>query len=995
MRDVVLWAAVAVVVSRGGVALAANPPTAAGGHAAAVDYDRDIKPILSARCFQCHGPDAGTRKADLRLDTQRGLFATLDEGPAISPGHPEASVAFRRVATSDLAERMPPPPKGEGKDQPLTPTQIELVRRWIAQGAVWRAHWSLEPIVPTRPPTDGGSGWSKNFIDSFVEQRLAREGIAHGERASPLTLLRRVALDLTGLPPSPEAVKAFVADRRPGAYERAVDRLLNTPAYAEHMTRYWLDLARYGDTHGLHRDENRALWPYRDWVINAFAQNMAFDRFTTLQLAGDLLPGATLSDRVATGFLRANVTTSEGGAIGEEFLTRYAADRAETVATTWLGLTARCASCHDHKYDPITQKDFYQLTAYWSGIDAFAMDENLERVPPCVQLPTPAQQRERARLARSIADGERALLRAPNATWDRAQSAWEARVRARSQDKTGSLSQTKLSDWWALGCIGWGSVHESLGRGLDLEGSSIDLEVPWTSQGHVFSWTKRPEWSDAVIVDELQGDLCATYLFRSIETASARTLSVSLGAKDGVKVWLNGKAVLEKLTYSQATVDQLTLNLELTSGRNQLLVKVANQSANGQLFFAPRATTKDDNIVSENVLRLMAIAPGKRTAAQMAAVRSYYRLVVSADSALARKRSQLKQDRDAWSALERQVPTTLVAAEHTPQRPVFVLDRGQYDLPRERVWPNVPSALHPLPPTAPRNRLGFAQWLFADDNPLTARVTVNRFWQQIFGVGLVKTSEDFGVQGERPSHPELLDALAYEFKSSGWDVKALLRLLVTSATYQQSGAAEASKWLSDPENRLLARGPRGRLDAEVLRDQALAVSGLLVRRVGGRSVKPPQPPGLWEEGSLPGANTNTFVPDTGDDVLRRSLYTFIKRTSPPPTMLTFDAPSRESCTARRERTNTPMQALALLNEPQFVAAARALAQTAHRQKATLQDRIVFVMQRALLRSPTTSEQQALEQLWAQESQSHPQDPLRGLTSVASVVMNLDEFISKE
>jgi hypothetical protein len=964
--------------------------TASAQAEAAVDFDRDVRPVLSDHCFRCHGPDPATRKAGLRLDTREGLFALIDGADGktragVAPGHPESSELFLRVSTTDPDDRMPPAKWTKTTGKAPTAAEIATLRDWIREGAAWRGHWAFEPVTRPALPETRDRNWPRNAIDHLVAQRLEKEGLAPSPPAPRPTLLRRLALDLTGLPPSLKQVEAFTRDRGADAYERAVDRLLATPEYGEHMARLWMDLARYGDTHGLHRDERRSLWPYRDWVIAAFNRNMPFDQFTIEQLAGDLLPRPTVSQRVATGFVRGNASTSEGGAIGDEWIARYAADRAETVATTWMGLTVGCAACHDHKYDPVTQKDFYQLTAYFRAIDEDAMDENRERVPPFLRLPSPGQDAELKRLDAKIARLQ-ARVDGPWASVDRAQAAWEREV---AGPPTGGI---RLSDWSTLGCFDWGSVHESWARAMEFEGHPIALDRVWTSQGRSFSWTSRREWMDGRVTNGLQGTNCATYLWRRIDAAQARQVKLSLGGDDGIKVWLNGKILREDLSYEAAAADQLRPTAELRAGTNEVLVKIVNHREDGAFFFALEAPDG----LSDAAVRLLRLPRTARTPEQIAALRAYYRYSVANAADLTATKRALADARAQRRKGEDRVAITLVAADRAQPRPTFVLERGQYDRPQELVGPNTPAALPPLPALAPHNRLGLARWLVSPEHPLTARVTVNRLWQQLFGTGLVRTSEDFGLQGERPSHPELLDWLAAELVQNGWDLQHMLRLMVTSATYRQASATSAQAYERDPENRWLARGPRFRLDAEGLRDQALSIGGLLVRKLGGPSVKPPQPPGLWEEVSVPNANTSSFKEDTGPAAHRRSLYSFWKRTAPPPAMTTFDAPSRESCTARRERTNTPLQALVLLNEPQMVAAAQALAERALRDgRGDPEAAVTQVFRRATLRDPDAREREMLNALLQSERQARHGDDRAALTVVANLVLNLDEVVTKE
>jgi mono/diheme cytochrome c family protein len=774
---------------------------------AKLNFGRDIQPILADNCFACHGPDVHQRKAKLRLDTRTGALAELRSGGhAIVPGKPDESVLLERITDDNPARHMPP--KKSGKN--LTPAQIDLLRRWIAEGATYTTHWAfVPPMRHALPKVRSHAQWARNPIDAFILARLEREGLQPSPEADRTTLIRRVTLDLTGLPPTPAEVDAFLADTSPNAYEEVVDRLLKSPRYGEHMARFWLDAARYGDTHGLHLDNYREMWPYRDWVIKAFNDNKPYDQFLTEQLAGDLLPDATLDQIVATGFNRCHVTTSEGGSIEEEVYVRNVVDRVDTTGTVFLGLTVGCSRCHDHKFDPIKTKEYYQFFAFFNSLDGPALDGNAARPAPTVSTPTAEQKKDLERVQQKI-----------------------------------------------------------------------------------------------------------TALRKQINEEAAQAL-----------------------------------HTKAYTGIAQMLPQIA---------------------------------------------------------ALEKKRKQI----------EKGIPATLVFKERATPKPAYILKRGEYDQRGEQVGRDTPRFLPPLPEKAPRNRLGLAQWLLAPDHPLTARVEVNRLWLQCFGIGLVKTAEDFGTQGESPSHPELLDWLAVQFRTDGWDIQKMMKRIVMSATYRQTSRVTKDRLAKDPENRLLSRGPRFRLDAEMLRDQALFVSGLLVDKLGGPSVKPPQPAGLWEAVGYTGSNTKDFKPDQGHEkVHRRSMYTFWKRTAPPPQMNTFDAPSRESCLVRRERTNTPLQALLLMNEPQFIEAARTLAERTIKQGgATSEARLVFMFRLTTARRPDAKELQELLAAYKDHLAAYTRDESKARqlisvgelkpdaklkasevaawTMIANLLLNLDEVINK-
>lgn len=839
---------------------------------APIDFNREIRPILADNCFACHGPDQRQRKAKLRMDTREGLLAELKDGsPLLAPGKPAESGLVQRITHKNPGKLMPPPASGKR----LSEHQIALLGKWIEQGARWSGHWAFTP--PSRPslPRVAEPGWPRNEIDYFILARLQVAGLTHSPQAERTTLLRRVTLELTGLPPTPAEIEQFLTDTSPSAYEKVVDRLLDSPRYGEHMARYWLDAARYGDTHGLHLDNYREMWPYREWVIRAFNSNLPYDQFLVEQLAGDLLPGATLDQQVATGFNRCHVTTSEGGSIEEEVYVRNTLDRVDTTGTVILGLTIGCARCHDHKFDPISAREYYQFFAYFNNIEGSPLDGNDARHAPIVRLGTP---RQRANLDRAV---------------------------------------------------------------------------------------KR--------ADELRKQIAA-------EVARA---AVEEKAEPGVSWWRRGGGEQSLPTWLQA-----------------------QQSKGGSGLPRPIQT-------------LVKLDPVKRTDAQKKQLRDYYVENVHAPlrSVFEPLQRELADVEGQRTELEKILPTTLVFKERKELKPAYILKRGEYDQRGEPVERKTPAFLPPMTDVK-QDRLSLARWLVAPNQPLTARVAVNRFWQQCFGTGLVKTTEDFGSQGEPPSHPELLDWLAVEFQQTGWDVKWLMKTIVMSATYQQSSRVTPDRLARDSENRLLSRGPRFRLDAEMLRDQALALSGLLVERVGGASVKPPQPGGLWEAVAYTGSNTAKFTPDTGiEKVHRRSLYTFWKRTSPPPQMNAFDAPSREGCTVRRERTNTPLQALLLLNEKQYVECARNLAErTLTEGGDTQEERITYLFRLATSRRPDMVEMQELvrtladlratfsrdvagaQQLIAvgESKVKSRRDPseLAAWTLLANLILNLDEVITK-
>ncbi len=1098
--------AVGVAVA-GAVVAAGHRPMPSAGSAAGdrhepLSYNRDVRPILSDHCFQCHGPDSAARKADLRLDVREDALRDRDGFKAIDLEHPGDSEILFRIHADDPQLLMPP---AETK-KPLTEAQKATLERWLREGAVYEPHWSLVPPEKVETPRISGPVSSANPIDAFVRADLEARGIEPAPPALPHAQFRRASLDLTGLPPSLEELDAVERDVASlgvdRAYAIAVDRLLASDRYGEHWARTWLDAARYGDTHGLHLDNERVMWPYRDWVVSALNANMPFDEFSIRQLAGDLLPDATLEDRVASGFVRCHVTTSEGGSINEEYYVKYAVDRTETFATIWLGMTAGCAACHDHKYDPLSQEEFYGLYAFFNSTAEAAMDGNAKAPPPVIKVPSPLERvrleeldSRRAALA-TRRDGERVDADAAQAAWaaDRHRELagrWRpltpSAVSARSgttfsmledgvvladsiepakdayvwegvipEDLEAPLSALRLdavehpslpldgpgggngngnfvlteivfevappeadpsssdsyapvelvaaSATWSQptypvanaidGIVegapaarnGWaglkdGDVGErsaifvprdasALVAGARLratmrfesqypshqigcfrlvgaaDGGVVPLSwSPWRLAGPIkfesradalqqgvasaedpafaavdLEWAVKPEFADGA-VHPLPGGANQVHLLRrTVSSPAPRRVVLGIGSDDGVRVLLDGEIVHDNPAARGAALDQDRVELEIPEGVHELVLRITDFG--GACGFAFRVIEESLGPEPLDVATALANAPERRREAERALLREHFRSHVWPEGvALGEEIEKIDAER---TALDGRIPTTLVAAELEMPRPAHVLDRGEYDRPLGLVERHVPAVLPAMRDEHSRDRLGLAQWLFEPGHPLTSRVAVNRIWQRYFGTGLVETVEDFGSQGAMPSHPELLDFLATWFEDSEWDLKGLHRLIATSGIYRQTAAADAESWSTDPANRRLARGPRMRLDAEVIRDLALFTSGLLVERLGGPPVKPYQPDGVWEAVAYVGSNTQNFAPDDGEALYRRSLYTFWKRTAPPPSMATFDAPNRESCVVERERTNTPLAALVLWNDEQFVEAARHL-----------------------------------------------------------------------
>ena len=966
--------------------------------AESVEFNRDIRPILSDRCFACHGPDAGHRQANLRFDLESAARRV------IVPGRPGRSAILRRISSDDAAVRMPPAYAGKEK---LKPAEIELIRQWIAEGAPWQPFWSFIP--PKRPavPAVHQAGWPRNPIDAFILARLEREGLHPSPEADPAALIRRVTLDLTGLPPTPAEVAGFLADPSPAAYDRAVDRLLASARYGERMAFRWMEAARYGDTNGYQTDGPRDMWRWRDWVIDAFNRNLPFSQFTIEQLAGDLLPNATLDQIIATGFNRNQRTNGEGGIIPEEYRVEYVADRAQTTSTVWLGLTVGCARCHDHKYDPIAQRDFYRLFAFFNQIpDEQGFAWNYGNNEPVIKAPLPEQTAHLAELDRRIAavhlpPAHRIVLETPAPVYTLPGPEHFDGARAIESDgKVADFDYMQPFTYaaWIRPESPKGTIishvedyFEGMGHALYLLDGKLRLHIHrrWTDLGlRVETTAVMPlhEWHHVAVTYD--GNRKAA----------------------GVAIYIDG--VPQKL---QVLFDQ---NLEpIHHPKTPLRI-----GAGGGLHFTGdirdvriynRALTAEEAAilpVGESVDEIAAMAEARRTRGQALKFEQWY-LHEGGPPELRKSYAEfaaLEAERDTF---ERAIPTVMVMADGA-HRDTFLLKRGAYDAPGGKVAAGVPEIFAQIP--TPADRLALSRWLVSRDNPLTARVTVNRLWQTFFGTGIVKTVDDFGSQGEWPSHPELLDWLAVEFMDSGWNIKALVKTMVTSATYRQSSKATPEMLQQDPANRMLARAPRYRLGPEMIRDQALAVSGLLVEKIGGPSVKPYQPAGLWQE--LGGSSG--YKPDKGEGLYRRSLYTYWKRTVAPPFMVNFDSPNREQCTVFENRTNSPLQALDLMNDVTFLEAARKLAERilveagpAKAERAAYGYRLLLARDPKpaqlavllktldnLLRTYRADTRSAVEYLKQGESPIRPDlnpSELAAYTGLPSLLLNLDETITKQ
>lgn len=1060
-----------------------------------IDFQREVRPILSDKCFSCHGPDSKAKGIKLRLDTEDSARADLGRGRfAVVPGDPSRSELAKRISHSDPSMRMPPVDSGKT----LTAGEIQTLTEWIRQGAKWQSHWAF--IKPSRPalPEVRNNTWGRNEIDRFILARLEAEGLSPSAEAGRATLLRRVSLDLTGLPPTPQELQSFEQDRSSDAYERVVDRLLASPRFGERMAFKWLDASRYSDTNGYQIDGDRSAWRWRDWVIDAFNTNKSFDRFIIEQLAGDLLPDATLDQRIATAFNRNHRINAEGGIVPEEYRNEYVIDRIDTTSTVFMGLTLGCARCHNHKYDPFSQKDYYQIGAYFNSIDEDGHSFDQGNSPPTMIAPTAEQLKEMKSFDSQLEKSERDLKEAFSRLssgfeqWQKEIAAKKGRqwfpedsllVRVPLDGKTEPEFRKSSREY-----------HEDYGKGKDdkptvfeigfkggspqltdspVGGASIfdgklyydagihaDFRYKSTSRDYkerftISAWVFPEEQKAGSIVTKISdsvpemegnvprsegyglyfidGKVHFNMVFRWGEDAlRAETRDpVAVGQwhhvavvfdgtrqwEDRVHVFIDGKEA--PLKFNQRSFFLLfggTKNTLKLGGGGGPGLRFKGKLSEVRLY--SRALSEEELGIlscSDPLDQIAKLEPSRRSPLQQAKLtRAYF--YSGADKGLLAGVIAIDRIRARKLEFIDTLPTLMVMAELPSPRPTFVLKRGSYDAPGEEVKRAVPAALPPLPADAPNNRLGFARWLVSREHPLTSRVLVNRFWQMFFGTGIVRTAEDFGSQGEVPSHPELLDWLAVDFQERGWNAKQLIKSLVMSATYRQSSVSTPAQLQRDPENRLLARGPRFRLSAEMIRDQALFVSGLLVEKVGGPSVKPYQPSGLYKDMAFGGLTG--YDQSHGEGLWRRSLYTYWKRTILQPNMQVFDASAREFCQVRESRTNTPLQALNLMNDVTYLEAARMLAERMMTEGGkTDEDRLRYGFLLAASRAPRNEELAVLvrnlsaqrELLRSQGGDSLKllklgekrnreglvQEELVAYTTVASLLLNLDEVITRQ
>ena len=1066
------------------------------GLAYPVDFEKDVYPILKRSCFGCHGPKL--QQSQLRLDAKAYFMKGGKSGAVLTPGRSAESALIKRIEGAPGMMAMPP--AGER----LSAQQIALVRAWIDEGAKWpdgfgadpvskKVHWAY--VKPARAPLPQAkqSSWTRNPIDAFILARLEKEGLAPSAEAPKEVLIRRLSLDLTGLPPTPEEVDRFVSDASANAYGKLADRLLASPHYGEKWANMWLDLARYADTNGYESDEPRTHWAWRDWVIDAFNRNMPFDRFTMEQIAGDLLPNASENQKIATGFHRNTLVNSEAGSKDDEFRDAAVKDRVETTGAVWLGSTVGCAQCHDHKYDPFTQKDFYNLYAIFNNTAESAID--LTEMLKVYKGDAAELQRRRTAI-----EPIGKILATQTPELDAAQSKWEERYKER----------LPLLDaaWKQLGALGVEQTAFATDMNtitaIRVDGdplpASLEVQVwtarqlaqqkqwlanqpewaPWNEMGPYQAMTveeafdtvyvrpdrvdlsqskKRPEWKDGV-KHQLEGYNAATYLHRIINANAAGFQWVSIGSDHGVEGWLNGKPLLKTAPLEKLDPTNGMFKLDLHQGENQLLLKYTNAAGYYNFYFQ-----KIEGYETERVVKLLragnqwavdfpvkvggpltvrvraTFAKGKKSGKLTAyaaslegdpledllhtpddirkeilsqtpnheRISAHFRTVTPLLADVRAKHDAMRKDLDEFT--EANSTSVLVMRELEKPRESFLQLRGNFLNHGEPVPGGVPSFLPQLPQGKPANRLAFAEWLVSRENPLTARVTVNHFWRTIFGTGLVKTSEDFGAQGDMPVHPELLDWLAVEFMDGGWDVKSMLRMLVTSATYRQSSNVTRPLIQKDPENKLLAHAPRFRMTAEGVRDVALAASGLLSSKLGGPSVYPPMPAAIFDTIFIEGG-FQAWPASQGEDRYRRGIYTFYKRTGPYPSFMTFDAPERQVCTVQRTRSNTPLQALTTLNDEVYVEAAGAMAKRLAAISATARERIDYGFRLVAARHPRETEMNSLLSLFAKAASRYRADQAAAVKLVrasragddvelapwivvSNVLLNLEEAVTKE
>jgi len=1010
-----------------------------------IDFNFHVKPILSDRCFACHGPDANSRKADLRLDVEEAAFAKLsDQNYAFVSGSPKKSESVLRILSEDPETLMPPPESNLS----LTPSEKATIIKWIEQGATWKDHWAFSKPEKPKIPQPVNTAWqADNEIDFFVQQQLQKKGFEPSLETGKERLLRRVSMDLTGLPPTIDQIDAFLKDKSPNAYEKIVDRLMDTDAFAERLTLDWMDLSRYADSHGKHADGWRRMWPWRDWVIDAFRQNMPYDQFVTWQLAGDLLPNANQEQKLATAFNRNHPITSEGGAIDEENRLNYVWDRAETVGTAFMGLTVACARCHDHKFDPISQKEYFQMTAFFDNIKEIGVSGNDVNAGPMLPLTDNETQKKLDKLKKTIDAKEKELLLTKKEI-----SVLDTYIKKLPSD----FYEKNLIGHYPMDKISKNTNKEGRylidnntkvtikkepiivsgkkGNAFEFTGEYDEVYIDntpnfeWTDKFSASLWMntkKRQAGKTQTLIGTVGGknsmwrgwdfhldslnrlnvrlvsSLSHNYIHArtkdSIKKHAWKHVAFSYdgsGKAKGIKIFIDGEEQHVDIPY-----DKLYKSIKTIKDKEHTLytrsVKVARNysfSTGENGIFQGKI---DDIRIYSRILTPLEVAHlfklDDTNGNQFDIEDPEYWVAQSQKTRVLNE--ELKQLRNDWLSLMNPIPEIMVMEDMPKKRTTFAYARGDYEQPIYSVEATVPKALPPLPETYPKNRLGLAKWLFSEDHPLTARVAVNRYWQMLFGKGLVSTPEDFGVQGALPTHPELLDWLAVSFVDSDWDVKALIKMMVLSHTYRQSSETTEEIRKKDPMNDYLARGSSYRLPAELIRDNALAASGLLVRTVGGKSVLPYQPGNLWIEKSNFSHKLLKYKESEGDSLYRRGIYTFVRRTSPHPAMVAFDAPSREFCTVKRENTNTPLQALVLMNDVQFVEASKILAERIQKEAgSSLDAQLTHAFRLAISRFPKEEEKTILRRFFEKQLNRFEENPKEAQNLLSVGKKNVDESL---
>jgi hypothetical protein len=1074
-----------------------------------LDFNQDVQPILASNCFSCHGPDPEMRKANLRLDLEESAFRKRPGKPdAIVPGHPESSELIRRIESKDPHELMPQSPLGEAK--PMKPQDIAILKEWVAEGAHYRPHWAFEKPVRAALPAVQQEQRVQTPIDTFILAKLQKEGLHPSPEADKRSLIRRVTLDLTGLLPTPEQVNEFVADASPQAYEHLVDRLLASPAFGEQRARYWLDYARYADTYGLHFDNSRNSWAYRDYLIKAFNTNKPFDQFAKEQIAGDLLPPSNIDQVVASGYVRSGVSSNEGGTIPEELRVNIARERTEAYGAVFMGLTVGCAVCHDHKYDPTTQKDFYQLSAFFNNIDEQPFNMDKPNWAPIIKVPKPQKidaynhlMAQRAELLRQLA-ASRLQSRSLVQHWVQSKqnpalpvSTDQLQLRLRLDEGGGDVLKNsapggksfplgKYKPQWGETTWLWPDFRMDTSTRVEMgQLGDFDGNQPFSSGGW-FMLRSAPNFTSSSVSGALLSKMDATQHYRGWDLAAENgIISLELfnqapkeepvkakpkkgaakkdapkpqtpkvvtpkdltpmagikvatitplptdghwdhlfftydgsGKAAGVKLYVNGAPVPTKTIADKLAHNTIRTTAPLQLGRKYPDEQPARDTRYQDIRLYGRALSPEEarRLPFEDYVAEITSKPASQwDRDQWHAVTEFY--FNNVDETSRTLQGQIQQMNVALDKLSADGDVTLVSQEKPSLAYADVLTRGIYTARKERVEADTPHFLPPLPAGVPHNRLALAEWTVSPDNPLTARVTVNRMWNELFGAGLVETTEDFGIMGQRPSHPELLDWLAVEFRESGWDMKHMYKLMVMSAAYRQSAKSYPDQLARDPRNLLLAHGPRFRMDAEMLRDIALQSSGLLVNKIGGPSVKTYQPANVWESVGYPTSDTTNYKQDHGEALYRRSMYTYWKRMAMPPSMDAFDAPTRDTVCTRRQRTDTPLQALVTMNDPQFVEASRALAERLIRQGGRQpEQRIRYLSELVLAHDPSPQMESVLQQSLNQMEKHYASDPaaahelvavgekprdaaipapeLAAWTMVVSEVLNLDETLNK-